>query len=250
MKSEQVQAILFDLGDTLIHGNFTAGATYSVWQDVYRQLINPTGSANLATLDQLYDAIQQHVQPAMARTWREKTEREVEFLPLMQTAFRAAGLPQAEDLDFLRKVAALEHQLLYASIVEVAPDALSILGELKQRGYKLALVSNFCNVPEVVYANLQQVGLLEWFDVVIVSCEFGWRKPSPRIYQAACERLQIAPAEGLFVGDRLVEDIQGPQQFGLQAIQTVQFHQEPPRDDIIPDGIITHLSELLEQYLK
>ena len=87
-------------------------------------------------------------------------------------------MPQAEDEAFLRQVVALEHRLLYERVVAVAPEALSTLTELKRRGYRLGMVSNFCNLPEVAYENIEQVGLLARFDAAVLSCEVGWRKPS------------------------------------------------------------------------
>ena len=242
---ENIGVVLFDLGDTLIHGNFTAGATDTVWEDIYRQLLNPSRLSGTPALTELRRAMREHVQSAMARTWLEKTEQEIEFLPLIQQAFRAAQMPQAEDEAFLRQVVALEHRLLYERVVEVAPEAISTLQELRRRGYRLGMVSNFCNLPEVAYENIRRVHLLEQFEGAVLSCEVGWRKPSPHIYRAICDRLDVAPAACLFVGDRLIEDVRGPQQFGMQAVQSRQFRQEEPDPTIQPEAVIDHLSELL-----
>lgn len=241
----KTEAVLFDLGDTLIHGNFTAGAVDSVWEEIYRELINPNNSEDVPDLALIRAAWQEHVQTAMARTWREKTEQEVAFLPLVQQAFKVAGLARATDLDFLREIVALEHRLLYAQVVSVAPEAIKTLRELKGRGYRLGLVSNFCNLPEVAYANITQVGLLEWFDQSVLSCEVGWRKPSPHIYAEICRRLEVRPESCLFVGDRLVEDVHGPQQAGMRAIQTIQFRQDEPTPAIQPEAILSRLDEIL-----
>lgn len=245
-KFENVEVVLFDLGDTLIHGNFTAGAVDSVWEDIYRELINPAAAADVPTLSVLRAAWREHVQTAMARTWSEKTEEELEFLPLIQRAFRAARMPQADDLAFLRQVVTLEHQLLYSRVVQVAPEALTTLQELNERGYRLGLVSNFCNLPEVAYANIKEVGLLDYFERAVLSCEAGWRKPSPRIYELICQQLAIAPERCLFIGDRLIEDILGPQRLGMRAVQTTQFRQEDPNPDITPDAVISTVEEILE----
>lgn len=244
-KFENIRAVIFDLGDTLIQGNFTAGAIDDIWEEIYRQLINPAQTDAVPELARLRAAWHEHVQSAMARTWREKSEQEVEFMPLVQRAFRAVGMPQAEDPQFLRQVISLEHRLLYERVVSVAPDALSTLRELHRRGYRLGLVSNFCNLPDVAYENIGQVGLLEFFDQTILSCEIGWRKPARLIYQEMINRLGIPPKAVLFVGDRLIEDVQGPQKLGLRAVQTWQFRQEEPRPEIKPDAIIDRLEQLL-----
>lgn len=111
----------------------------------------------------------------------------------------------------------------------------------------LGLCSNFCNLTEVVYESLREVKLLEQFDQTAVSCEVGWRKPSPRIYAAICERLAVAPEECLFVGDRLIEDVKGPQEYGMRAILTHEFRQEDPTPEIQPFAVITRLDQLLAQ---
>lgn len=242
-KFENVRAVIFDLGDTLIHGNFTAGATESVWNDIYSQIINPAGEASVPELRLLRAAWHEHVQSAMARTWREKTEQEVEFLPLVRQAFQAAGIPG--DDTFLRQVIGLEHRLLYERVVSVAPEALATLQELRERGYRLGLVSNFCNLPEVAYENIRRVGLLDYFDQTILSCEIGWRKPATLIYRQMLERLDVPGAATVFVGDRLIEDIQGPQRLGMRAVQTVQFRQEEPDTAVTPDAVIGRLDQLL-----
>jgi putative hydrolase of the HAD superfamily len=239
-----VRAVIFDFGDTLIHGNFTAGATEAVWEDIYTQLINPAGETSIPGLKVLRAAWQEHVQVAMARTWKEKTEQEVEFLPLVRQAFRAAAIP-ADDA-FLREVIGLEHHLLYERIVSVAPEALATLTELRERGYRLGLVSNFCNLPEVAYENIRLVGLLDFFDQTILSCEIGWRKPSQLIYREMLERLEVAGEAAVFVGDRLIEDVQGPQKLGMRGVQTVQFRQDEPNPAITPDAVIERLDQLLE----
>lgn len=246
LETAKIKAILFDLGDTLIHGNFTAGQTASVWEEIYARLINPQADPAIPSLAQIRSAWQIHVQSAMARVWKEKTEQELEFLPMIQRAFEAAGLERASDPLFLREVVTLEHHLLYTTVVEVAPLAISTLKELKQRGYRLGLVSNFCNLPEVAYANIAEVGLLQYFDRTLLSCEFGWRKPAPSIYQAMCDMLEVEAAGCLFIGDRLIEDVQGPQRAGMQAAQFTLFRQEEPVPAIQPNAVLSNFDELLE----
>jgi putative hydrolase of the HAD superfamily len=242
---EKVNAVLFDFGDTLIHGNFTSGATDWVWEEIYREVINPAASGEIAALPEIRAAWREHVQSAMARTWTEKTEQEIDYVTVVQKAFAHAKLPLAADLDFLRRVVEMEHSLLYEKIVTVAPDALTTLARLRENGYRLGLVSNFCNLPEVAYGRIRQVGLLEFFDASVLSCEVGWRKPSLRIYEAICEKLNVAPENCLFVGDRLIEDVRGPQQIGMQTVLTTQFRTEEI-PGITPDAVIARLDELLD----
>ncbi len=246
-----VRVVLLDLGDTLIHGNFTAGDSQAVWEEIYARLIlsEAVQGANyiVPPLEKIREAIAEHVSRAMANIWRDKTEEEQDILVLFKAAFEAAGLPRAAEPEFLRQVISLEQELLYARIVEVGPTALSTLEELRQRGYRLGLVSNFCNLVDVVYLNIDRLGLLQYFEQSVLSCEVGWRKPSPRIYAAICEKMAVVPENCLFIGDRLIEDIRGPQQAGMRAILTQEFRQEEPNSsNIQPDAVITRLDQLLD----
>ena len=59
---------------------------------------------------------------------------------------------------------------------------------------------------------------LEPFNVVVVSEEVGWRKPSRLIFQEALNRLQVGAHEAVYIGDSPIEDIKGAKQVGLKAI--------------------------------
>ena len=82
---------------------------------------------------------------------------------------------------------------------------------------KVALISNFTYAP-VIYKSLRKVGLSEFFNVVVVSEEVGWRKPSPQIFQYALKKLQIQSNEAVYIGDSPNEDIRGATQVGLKTV--------------------------------
>jgi putative hydrolase of the HAD superfamily len=86
-------------------------------------------------------------------------------------------------------------------------------------------------------------GLDRFLDASVFSSEAGWRKPDPRIFREAMNRLKAEPAETVFVGDRLYDDISGAQAVGMRAVQTRQFRQEAD-PDFHPDAVIDHISEL------
>ena len=239
-----IRAVLLDLGDTLISGNITSGDTETVWEEVYCTLINPSQTSSLPSFLNLRAAIKEHVDNKMEQVWKYKIEREQDALEMYSIAFAATGFEV--DTCFIHRVLELEHKLLYRHLVRVGPTVFPTLQHLRERGYLLGLCSNFCNLTEVVYESLREVKLLEQFDQLAVSCEVGWRKPSPRIYAAICERLAVTPEECLFVGDRLIEDVKGPQEYGMRAILTHEFRQEEPTPEILPFAVITRLDQLLE----
>jgi putative hydrolase of the HAD superfamily len=95
------------------------------------------------------------------------------------------------------------------------PGAVETLRILKERGLKIALVSNFDGRLHRVVA---ETGLSRFFDRIVVSSETGWAKPSPRIYAAALGALGVASGEALMVGDRPREDAAGAAAAGLRAL--------------------------------
>lgn len=83
------------------------------------------------------------------------------------------------------------------------PDAVPVLRELRRRGLPVAVVSNVgWDLRPIFRAH----GLDELVDVYVLSCEVGAQKPDPVIFETACERLGLAPADVLMVGDDLVCD--------------------------------------------
>ena len=82
---------------------------------------------------------------------------------------------------------------------------------------KVALISNFTYAP-VIHKSLRQVGISEFFNVVVVSEEVGWRKPSSLIFQEAFNRLQVGAHEAVYIGDSPIEDIKGAKQTGLKTV--------------------------------
>ncbi|MFE7528838.1 HAD family hydrolase [Kitasatospora sp. NPDC057542] len=78
------------------------------------------------------------------------------------------------------------------------PDAVPVLRELRRRGVPVAVVSNVgWDLRPIFRAH----GLDELVDVYVLSCEVGAQKPDPAIFETACERLGLAPADVLMVGD-------------------------------------------------
>ncbi len=93
--------------------------------------------------------------------------------------------------------------------------AVDTLRALRERGLKIALVSNY---DTRLHRVVDELGLRPYFDIVVVSSETGWAKPSPRIYAAALATLAVEPGEALMVGDRPREDVRGAAAAGLATL--------------------------------
>ena len=107
----------------------------------------------------------------------------------------------------------------------------------------MGLVSNLSLRAALVREDLERLRLAPFLQAMVFSSEIGFRKPDPRIFQAALERLGAGPAGTVFVGDRLLDDVNGAHAVGMRAVQTRQFRQETD-PDVTPDAVIDHLTEL------
>lgn len=81
---------------------------------------------------------------------------------------------------------------------------------------RLGIVTNGEGEPQ--RAKLAAIGLTERFPVFVASAEVGMRKPEPRIFLHACERLGVASHEVAHVGDRLDLDAHGAAGADLRGI--------------------------------
>jgi putative hydrolase of the HAD superfamily len=96
------------------------------------------------------------------------------------------------------------------------PDALETLAELRRRGHLLGLISVCSEEVSHVWDETPLGGML---DETIFSCDVGISKPDPRIYEIACERLDVEPAQCLFVGDGANDELPGAERVGMTSLQ-------------------------------
>lgn len=130
------------------------------------------------------------------------------------------------------------------AVAPVTGDPREVLARLTEQGRGLGVVSNTSWSPTLHDADLTRFGLLELLPVRIYSSAFGMEKPHPTIYRQALDRLDVAPAEAVFVGDRLDVDVAGPQKIGMRAVLLVSPFRVEESAQIIPDARIETISAL------
>jgi putative hydrolase of the HAD superfamily len=116
--------------------------------------------------------------------------------------------------DVLDEIIATRRAVTQQGLVP-APGALETLTKLRDRGFRLGLIS-VCSedVPEL-WLETPFHGL---FDAEVFSCSVGLMKPDPRIYLLACERLGVAPEEVVYVGDGANDELAGAARVGMTAV--------------------------------
>lgn len=119
------------------------------------------------------------------------------------------------------------------------PATRKVLDELKELGYKIALISN-ASSQEAIEETLRRLGLIDYFDAVVTSRLVGVRKPDPRIFAYTLTLLQAKPSEAVHVGDRAYEDVLGAKLAGLHAVHLAT--SEPPSP--IADKAVKRLEDI------
>jgi putative hydrolase of the HAD superfamily len=100
-------------------------------------------------------------------------------------------------------------------------ETASVLAELRARGVTLAICSNWdWDLDEAIAA----AGLTGTVDVTVSSAWVGARKPHRRMYHAVLDRIGVAPADALFVGDTWTCDVEGPRAAGLVPLYLRRAH--------------------------
>ena len=116
------------------------------------------------------------------------------------------------------------------------PDAEPALRELRSRGLRLVVASNWdCSLPDW----LEEAGVLGLLDGTVSSAVVGRAKPDPAVFLEALRLAGAGPAEAIHVGDSLENDVEGANRAGLRPVLI-------DRDGRGPDGVesVRSLEEL------
>jgi putative hydrolase of the HAD superfamily len=104
----------------------------------------------------------------------------------------------------------------YAAQIKPLPDTLETLRYFAH--LPKAILTN--GPSDVQRAAIRASGLEDFFEAILVSgdADVGFAKPHPKMFELACERLEVAPSKALMIGDNLKLDVQAAIAVGLQAI--------------------------------
>jgi putative hydrolase of the HAD superfamily len=241
-----IRAVLFDLGGTLLH---YADPQHDDPQRPFRRV---TMLGVRAVLDQLaaggrpvpsFDQLALEVDRQIGQTFRSLLQ--VDGGGSVETSIRAAlaelGVSQGDQAWAALRLA------FYEPINRIVSPRLGLretLDALRGAGMKLGLISNTFWAADLHDRHLADYGLLDYLPVRIYSSELHHSKPYPLIFATALERLGVAAAESIYVGDRPDVDVVGAQRAGLRGILIRSPYENTPLDGIQPDAIIDELPDL------
>jgi epoxide hydrolase-like predicted phosphatase len=181
------RAVLFDLGGVVLGSPFAAIARFE------RQYGITPGSITRAIAEA-------GEQGAFQRL--ERGELDVRGFG---QAFKQECAPLGMDVDGVALIAAI------SSVMEPRPSFVTAVERIRARGLlAAALTNNWADEPSMT-------GLAVLFDVFLESCKLGMRKPDPRIYAHACERLAVRPQEVVYLDD-IGGNLKPARELGMRTI--------------------------------
>jgi putative hydrolase of the HAD superfamily len=206
-----IRAVLFDAAGTLLAPREPVGESYarlardygvalSAWRvgDAFRRIFAQAEPMVFP------EAAPEEI-PALEREWWQRIVR--------ATFLAADSAKRFSDFDaFFERLwarfAAPDSWLL-------RPGSRELLARLRARGLRTGVVSNFDRrLPEI----LGGLGLAAQLDVIVLPSDARAAKPDRRIFALGLERVDVAAAEALFVGDDAQRDLEGARAAGLQAV--------------------------------
>lgn len=131
-----------------------------------------------------------------------------------------------------------------AGFLHPYPHVRSALLRLREQGIKLGIVSD---APKLkAWLRLAEMGLTDFFDVVVTLDDTGEAKPSRMPFKAALNKINAKPAEVLFVGDNPERDIKGAKKLGMRTA-LAKYGQMPgaEKSAIKADFELHDISDLL-----
>jgi putative hydrolase of the HAD superfamily len=126
----------------------------------------------------------------------------------------------------------------------VFEDVFPALQEFRKRGYRMGIISNWSPTLPMVLYNL---GLLAYFECVVVSAAVELEKPGKAIFDKALESTGAAPGAAVHVGDSFKHDYRGARDAGLKALLLDRQGDSPHAEEVGDDRIrsLTELSGIL-----
>jgi putative hydrolase of the HAD superfamily len=236
------RAILFDLDDTILSAYGRPLAAWRKIADEFAAMLFPLTPEDCAAAIEAQSQLLWN-DPAWNRQWRLQMPEARRLIVAGAFAALATGgktVPQPS----LGQIMADRFTLMREAELQLFPGAHETLDRLKQRGVRLALITN--GAAEAQRAKVVRFALQERFDHIQIEGEHGFGKPEERAYTHAMAALGVAAQETWMVGDNLEWEIAAPQRLGIYAI----WHDPhaaglPPDCAVRPDRVIRSLPELL-----
>lgn len=226
-----IRAVVFDWGGTL-----------TPWHDVdlvaqWYAYATVYDAANAASLARRLRECEKHL-------WdQQRSTSGAVSTGALDALFQGEGI----DVNSARHLRALSSYLDFWAPHTVAdPDALGLLADLRNRGFRIGVLSNTMWPRSFHQEVFARDNLDPFIDVAVYSSELSIAKPHAQAFAVVLDALGIKACEAVFVGDRLEDDIGGAQRLGMRTIwiphSTIPGHEA---SDVVPEATVDRLGDVL-----
>ena len=237
-----IKAVFFDMGGTIETFGYTKslrlGATPGIQKllesnDIHLNLSNETlyeiVTAGLREYHQV--CIQTLIELPSSQVFQNYIFKDFPIDPIKMDRI-------AEDLMFYIETQYYERKMRL--------EVPHVLEAIRQMGLKIGLISNV-NSRGQVPNNLTLYGIKDYFQTIVLSSEYGYRKPDPSIFHYAARQLNVPVSECCYIGDRIDRDIKGATRAGFGCSIQIRHDFDHGEEDTgaTPNAVIDHMDELL-----
>lgn len=237
-----LKAVFFDMGGTIETFRYTReqriAAVPAIRECLSRTGIIPTCS-DVTLADMITSGVTEYSR------WNMITNVELKPAEIWATYFlKDLNLTPADLEPIAKELAFLYETRLFTR--EMRPEIPEVLEEIKKMGLKIGCISNTQSLQQVPYS-LKCYGIDSYFDPVVLSSEYGRRKPDPAIFYHAARLAQVPTSACIYIGDKIDRDILGAQRAGFRAAIKIHhiYDNGEPDEGAEPDAFIENMSELL-----
>jgi putative hydrolase of the HAD superfamily len=238
-----IQAVFFDMGGTIETFGYTRELRLDATPGIQHRLISAGIDLHL-TNEQLSEVVSSGLQ-----RYHDWSMQSLDELPAQQVWREYILADYPINPDPINAIA--EDLMLYIETHyfhrEMRPEIPAVLETIHKMGIKIGLISNVCSRSQVP-ANLHRYGIQHYFDPIVLSSEYGRRKPDPSIFHYAARLAHVPTSECLYVGDRIARDVMGARKAGFRLAILIRHDFEHSEEDqgVKPDAIINHMTEILD----
>jgi len=170
--------------------------------------------------------------------------------------YKEQGIEYQQVFDQLLKelLGKVDYRILSAGIIayrrarEAAlkpyPHVTATLMRLNRAQIKLAIVSDA--PAREAWLRLCFINYHHFFNVVVTFDDTGERKPSPKPFRTALERLGVEPNEAIMVGDWAERDMVGARNIGMKTAFAAYGDSFGNQNTTAADYILTDIKMLLD----
>ncbi len=238
-----IQAVFFDMGGTIETYRYTRKLRLDATPGIQQRLAS-VGIDLPLNNEQLYTVVTDGLKRYHA--WRMESLEELPTARVWGEFILSDYPPDPQAIDRVAEDLMLYIETHYYER-HMRPEVPAVLEALRSLGLRIGLISNVTSRGQVPF-NLEQYGIRGYFDPLVLSSEYGRRKPDPAIFHYAARLASVPTSQCLYIGDRISRDIVGARRagYGLAVQIRHDFKHGESDEGASPDAVISNMAELLD----